>query len=154
MLSWPLPQPLSFLLLSLFWPSVHLSKSSGIRSCQEVAGQRRLLLQWYISTAVYNHKSFLLRSSQILIFVRSLGFMRLDTCHSAHRIHVEHTDESSGQGGNMFVDGIRLLVRSPRHPPLPNCCAAKSKKISTGICAIFRTVLFKDRTSEAEHSKC
>ena len=94
MLSWSLPQPSPFPLLSLFWPSVHQSKSSGTRSCQEVAGQPRLLLTQDISTAVSSHKSFLLRSGQILTFVRSLGVMRLDTCHSANRIHVEYTDES------------------------------------------------------------
>ena len=38
--------------------------------------------------------------------------MRLGTCHSANSVHVEHTDENEGQGWNLFLDGIGLLVRS------------------------------------------
>lgn len=41
--------------------------------------------------------------------------MRLDTCHSTNRIHVEYTDESHGKDRNLCLDGIGLLVRSPPH---------------------------------------
>ena len=50
----------------------------------------------------------------------------------------------------MYLDGIGLLVRSSQY-------TAETPRLeydSTGICAVVRTTLFTDGTSEAEHGKC
>ena len=50
----------------------------------------------------------------------------------------------------MYVNGIGLLVRLSQY-------SAETPRLecdSTGICALVRTTLFTDGTSEAEHGKC
>ena len=86
------------------------------------------------------------QSCQKLILASCLGLVRLDTCHSAYCVYVEHTDASQGEDWYMRIDGNGLLVRT-----LPLLRGKNNELgISTGICAMVRTIFFTNGTAGAE----
>ena len=57
---------------------------------------------------------------------------------------MESTDEGPGQGGDMRLDGNGLLVRSSSRPK-HNLLLTDTPNVSTGICALVRTLLDKEQ---------